>query len=159
MGEQGVKVRRAEARDMAFVIELWKGMTEELAKCDERYELRPDAEIIWARWAGQHLRNAESCLLVAENGGEYVGYLLAHAAESQPIFKHRKHATITDIYVVPQYRRKGIAKRLIEEAASFFKAHGVQHMQVNVLVKNASARAFVEKMGFVDFLYRMWKAL
>jgi len=159
MGEQGVTVRRAEARDMAFVVELWKSMSEELARCDERYALRPDAEIMWARWAGQRLRDADSCLLVAESGGEYIGYLLAHADEAQPIFAQRRHATITDLYVAPQHRRKGIARRLAEGAIEFFKKRGIQHARMNVLAKNAAARAFAEKMGFVDFLFRMWKTL
>ena len=60
MGESSIEVRRAQARDMAFVVELWKQLAEEMASHDERYSLRQDAEILWAKWAGQRLRDENS---------------------------------------------------------------------------------------------------
>ena len=121
MGENDVTIRRAQARDMAFVLELWKKLVDELAQCDDRYAIRPDAEILWAKWAGQRLRDNDSLMLVAESGDDYVGYLLAHVDDSQPIFKMRRHATLTDVFVVPEQRRKGIGKHLVDEAVGFFK--------------------------------------
>ena len=57
MGEGDVSIRRAKSRDMAFIVELWKQLSMEHAKLDERHNLRPDAEIVWARWAAQRLRD------------------------------------------------------------------------------------------------------
>jgi len=159
MGESSIEVRRAQARDMAFVVELWRQLAEELAGRDDRYSLRQDAEILWAKWAGQRLRDEDSLMLVAETGGDYVGYLLAHVDDSQPIFKMRRHATVTDVFVVKEQRRKGLGKRLVDEALAFFKERGVSHARANVLLKNEGAKAFMEKMGFGDFLARMWKPL
>ena len=159
MGEAEVSIRRAKSRDMAFIVELWKKLSEEHAKLDERYELRPEAEIVWARWAGQRLRDEASVLLVAEKGADYVGYLVGHADEAQPIFRQRSFATITDLFVVPEFRRQGVASKLLEEALAFFKSRDLEHVRLTVLVKDETARAFYEKHGFGDFLYRMWKPL
>lgn len=163
MGEPEVKIRRAQARDMAFIIELWKKLTEEMAHCDERYALRAEAEIIWARWVGARLRDSASVVLVAEatKGDEidHVGYLVGHLEEAHPIFEHRRHGMITDIFVDPAFRRKGLAGKFFEEAVRFFKERDVEHLRVNVLVKMAASRAFCEKLGFGDFLYNMWKPL
>ena len=159
MGESSVKVRRAEARDMAFIIELWKKLSEEMTACDERYALRQDAEILWAKWAGTRLRDEDSLMLVAESGGDYIGYLLGHVDDAQPIFKLRRHATLTDVFVAKEHRRKGLGKRLVEEAVAFFKERGVSNARANVLSKNPGAKAFLEKMGFGSFLERMWKPL
>lgn len=159
MGEPEVKIRKAAARDMAFIVELWRKFGEERAGTDERYALRPEAEIIWAKWAGARMRDEASIILVAERGSDYVGYLLGHVDEAQPIFEHRRYGVITDCYVIPDLRRKGIGRRLVEQALDFFKKGDVKHVRVNALVKNALARAFWEKFGFGDFLYRMWKSL
>lgn len=159
MAEPDVKIRRAQARDMAFIIELWKKLSEELTESDERYALRPDAEIIWGKWVGARLRDSEAVALVAERGDDYVGYLVGHVEEAQPIFKHRRHGIVTDIFVAAEVRGKGVGKRLFKEAQRFFEEHDVKHLRINVLVKNAAARAFCDKLGFGDFLYRMWKAL
>ncbi len=159
MGKPEVKIRRAQARDMAFIIELWKKLSEEMARCDERYALRPEAEIIWAKWVGQRLRDQASVALVAEAGEDHVGYLVGHLEEAQPIFEHRRHGIITDIFVLPDFRRKGVAGRLLEEAERFFKEQDVEHLRINVVVKNAPSRTFCEKLGFGDFLYTMWKSM
>ncbi|MHC5055150.1 MAG: GNAT family N-acetyltransferase [Planctomycetota bacterium] len=159
MGEAEVSIRRAKSRDMAFIVELWKKLSEEHAQLDERYALRPEAEIVWARWAGQRLRDDASIALVAESGTECVGYLLGHADEAQPIFEQRSYATITDLFVTPDFRRKGVASKLLAEALAFFKSRDLAHVRLNVLVKDEAARAFYEKHGFGDFLYRMWKSI
>jgi ribosomal protein S18 acetylase RimI-like enzyme len=159
MGESEIEIRRAKSRDMAFIVELWKRLSEEHAKLDERYSLRPEAEIVWARWAGQRLRDEASILLVAESGSDYVGYLVGHADEAQPIFRQRSFATITDLFVVPEFRRKGVASKLLEEALAFFRSRDLEHVRLNVLVRDDMARAFYEKHGFGDFIYRMWKSL
>ena len=159
MGEAEVVIRRAKSRDMAIIIELWKELSEEHAQFDERYALRPEAEIVWARWAGQRLRDGASIALVAEIGADCVGYLIGHTDEAQPIFAHRTYAIITDIFVVPEFRRKGTASKLMNEALTFFKSRGVGHIRLNVLDKDEGARAFYEKHGFGDFIHRMWKSL
>ena len=159
MGETEVRIRRAKARDMAFIIEMWRLLSEERAKSDERYALRPDAEIIWAKWSGQRLRDQSSVILVAETDEDCVGYLVGYVDESQPIFKQRRHGYLSDVYVSPDHRRKGVAGDLIREAEDFFKSQDVAHVRLNVLAKNTTSRAFCEKLGFGDFLYRMWKPL
>ena len=159
MGQPEVKIRRAQARDMAFIIELWKKVSEEMARYDERYALRPEAEILCARWVVQRLRAQASVELVAEDGDDYVGYLVGHLEEAHPIFEHRRHGIITDIFVLPDFRRKSVAGRLFEEAERFFKEQDVEHLRINVVVKNAPSRAFCEKLGFGDFLHTMWKSM
>jgi ribosomal protein S18 acetylase RimI-like enzyme len=159
MGEARVLIRRAEARDMAFIIELWQKLSQEIAACDDRCAVRPEGEIIWAKWAGQRLRDEHSCVLVAEKGDDLVGYLLGHIDEAQPIFKQRRHAIVTDLFVAPESRRRGVGTKLVEQALEFFRGRDIGHVRVNVLQRNSAARAFWEKRGFGDFLFRMWKSL
>ncbi len=159
MSDAEVTIRRAKSRDMAFIIELWKQLSKEHADLDDRFALRSEAEIVWARWAGQRLRDTASIVLVAESGDDCIGYLLGHADEAQPIFEQRTYATITDLFVAPEFRRKGVGSKLFEEALAFFRSRELKHIRLNVLVKDAESRAFYEKQGFGDFLYRMWKTL
>jgi len=157
MGEPEVRIRRAEARDMAVIIELWQKMMEELAATDARYALRPGADVLWAKWAGQRLRDSDSCVLVAERSDEYVGYLVGHLDEAHPIFRSRRHALLTDLYVDPGMRRKGVGTQLVMQAFTFFGKFDLHEIRVNVLVKAEGFRTFLEKFGFGDFQFRMMK--
>ncbi len=159
MSDAEVTIRRAKSRDMAVITELWKQLSQEHADLDDRYALRSEAEIVWARWAGQRLRDDASIVLVAESGTDCIGYLLGHADEAQPIFVQRSYATITDVFVTPEFRHKGVGSKLLEEALAFFKSRDLGHVRLNVLTKDKKGRAFYEKHGFGDFVDRMWKTL
>ena len=159
MAESEITIRRGKSRDMAFVTELWRKLAGEMSGLDERVAVRADAEILWAKWAGARLRDEYSCVLVVEVGGEVVGYLLGHIDEAQPIYERRRHALISDLYVAPEHRRKGIGTKLVEEAFAFFRGKEIDHVRVNVLKANAPGRAFWAKHGAADFLEQMWKPL
>jgi len=159
MSDADVTIRRAKSRDMAFIVELWKQLSREHAELDGRFALRPEAEIVWARWAGQRLRDEASIVLIAERGEDCVGYLLGHADEAQPIFEKRSYGTVTDLFVVPESRRKGIGSRLLEEALAFFRSRNIGHVRLNVLAKDERTLAFYKTHGFGDFLHRMWKSI
>jgi GNAT superfamily N-acetyltransferase len=159
MAESATTIRRAESRDMAFIIELWRGLAGAMAELDERVAVRPDAEILWAKWVGARLRDDSSCVLVAEVGGDVVGYLLGHVDEAQPIYQKRRHALISDVFVDPAHRGKGVGTKLVEEAFAFFRGKEIDHVRANVLGANAAGRTFWEKQGASDFLTRLWKPL
>ena len=159
MSESEAAVRRAQSRDMASITELWRRLADEMAELEERVAVRPEAEILWAKWAGARLRDEYSCILVAEVEGEVVGYLLGYVDEAQPIYQRRRHALISDLYIDPDHRHEGLATKLVEEAFSFFRGKEIDHARVNVLKANAPARAFWEKRGAGDFFERLWKPL
>jgi GNAT superfamily N-acetyltransferase len=159
MGEGSVGIRRARAGDMAFIVELWQKMMDELSAVDGRYALKPGADILWAKWVGLRLRDSGSCVIVAEKDGRYVGYLVAHTDESHPIFRDRVHGLVTDIYVEPELRRRGTGRRLVEEAAAFFRGLGVAELRMNVLARAEQARGFLQKLGFGEFTHRVVKRL
>ena len=98
-------------------------------------------------------------MLVAEAGGAHVGYLLAHTGEAQPIFELRRHGVITDVYVVPEERRKGLGRRLVEQAVRFFGEREVKDCRANVLAANGAAKAFWTALGFGEFACSVSKRL
>ena len=85
MGDSEVRLRRAEPGDMASIVELWRKLSEERAKADRRYAIRSDAPSIWEEWARERLRDESSIVLVAQDGDDYIGYLVGYVAESKPI--------------------------------------------------------------------------
>jgi ribosomal protein S18 acetylase RimI-like enzyme len=56
--------------------------------------------------------------------------------------------TIQALAVLPEARRQGIAKRLMESAADQARSKGLNRMVLDVLIDNEGARRFYEHMGF-----------
>jgi ribosomal protein S18 acetylase RimI-like enzyme len=78
---------------------------------------------------------------------EVVGFLTLGAARD-PDLDTSRTGEIWGIYILPNYWRKGIGKRLAEEAERILKSMGYEDAAFWVLEANQQARRFYEAMGF-----------
>jgi ribosomal-protein-alanine N-acetyltransferase len=77
---------------------------------------------------------------VAVSGGSVIGYLCADALQ------HKSH--ILNLAVHPDFRRRGVAARLLHEAREELKKNGCAFMYLKVRVSNTGAQKFYERFGF-----------
>jgi len=87
----------------------------------------------------EELSNPQAHFLAAESG-EVLGYIGVQEIAGE--------AYITNIAVLPQYRRNGIAEALLNAAAGGAKERGCAFITLEVRVSNLPAIALYEKCGF-----------
>ena len=96
------------------------------------------------RMLGEELDNACAAFLVAEDAetGTVLGYagLLAMMDEGY----------ITNVAVFPEYRRCGIAARIIEVFMNFARANKLAFLMLEVRPSNAAAIALYQSFGFEE---------
>ncbi|MBQ6832436.1 MAG: ribosomal protein S18-alanine N-acetyltransferase [Oscillospiraceae bacterium] len=88
------------------------------------------------------LSNPLSLWLVAVCDGQVVGYV-----GSQSVLDG---ADMMNIAVHPQYRKQGIAQRLIKELISLLQDRGVKCLALEVRASNKPAICLYQKLGFVQ---------
>jgi len=88
------------------------------------------------------LKNPLSCWLVAEVDGEVAGYV-----GSQTVMDE---SDMMNVAVHPDYRRKGIAEKLVMELVEALKKRDSRCLTLEVRASNEPARALYEKLGFVQ---------
>jgi ribosomal protein S18 acetylase RimI-like enzyme len=81
--------------------------------------------------------------LLAEEGGEAVGTVYANL--SSPHF-----GFVFGLYTRPSARRRGIARALMRAVAAVLREQGRRYVVLSVDTPNEPARAFYERLGFVD---------
>ena len=91
---------------------------------------------------GSELNNPLSCWLVAMDGEKLTGYV-----GSQSVLGW---ADMMNLAVHPDYRRKGIGEKLVNELVIRLKEQRVNCLTLEVRVSNRSAIALYEKLGFVE---------
>lgn len=62
---------------------------------------------------------------------------------------------LDELVVLPGYRGRGIGSQLMDWADGVFLEHGVQHVELLVVVGNESARRFYERRGFLPSALEM----
>jgi ribosomal protein S18 acetylase RimI-like enzyme len=89
---------------------------------------------------------SEETYLVEENG-DVMGFLILGVCRD-PDLNVDCTGEIWGIYISPNHWRKGLGKRLLEEAESMLKSRGYKEAVLWVLEGNQQARRFYEAMGF-----------
>ena len=86
-------------------------------------------------------------VFIAENAEGMVGYVFA-ARKIVPNSRTPMIASIEEIYVDPQHRCRGLARRLFEAALISCRSSEVERVQLRILAENATGRTFWSSIGF-----------
>lgn len=131
-----MNVRGATADDQQTLERLYREFEAELpappyADVDLEQELAEVREIV-----------GEGLAFLAETDGEVLGFVLGRARPAV--------GQVTDLYVVPDARRRGIAAALVGELLEVFRERGLEHVAIDAMAENAGARAVYRRWGFQE---------
>ena len=130
-------IRRATKSDAALIRELWEEFESELGGPAYLLETWEEA------WTDLSETIETGVALVAEEDGRAVGFVFCILGD-----RGRKTAHVTDLYVRSEARNKGIGRALLTELIEPARAAGLDHVSLEVLLRNADARRLYERLGF-----------
>jgi len=107
------------------------------------------------------LNQADSGLFVAERDGNVIGGagVVLREAPDFPAFQPRHFAVVDFIGVHPDFRRQGVARKLMEYIQNWARSSGAEQIELNVWEFNTGAVSLYEELGYSRLLRRMWKPL
>jgi ribosomal protein S18 acetylase RimI-like enzyme len=95
--------------------------------------------------------SAGDLILVAEVEGRIVGFLRAEIEEN-PFLENDKIVMIKELYVKPEFRRRGIARRLVDEASKLLRKFDAKILAAEFPTLNVVANDFYKKLGFRSYV-------
>jgi GNAT superfamily N-acetyltransferase len=87
----------------------------------------------------------DSVVLVADAGGEIVGFLTGYQDLHSVRFGYR--AWVEDFAVDPGWRSRGVGKRLLEAAKAWARERGATHLELDSALGRVDAHRFYEREG------------
>jgi ribosomal protein S18 acetylase RimI-like enzyme len=153
-----VRIRRGTDRDMAFFRDLemqttWENLP--LEDCE-----RLTREQVWDALAETHellLARPGNVMFIAEVDGERAGLLWF--GPNRNLVTGEEEGWIYNVTVLPAYRSRGIARRLMQHAQSHAKAEGYAVIGLMVAVHNEAARALYRRLDYQESNILMRKPL
>ncbi len=130
-----MKIRKAKETDFNI---LWKILT-------ETPELQSNAtgDTYDKDWLKAVIKyDKDNLVLIAENGSEVQGFLIAHHIPSV------KQTILNDIFVFQKFRGEGIATKLVEECEKQAKKMRFKYITQIVKIDNKKMQKFNEKIGY-----------
>ncbi|TVP63633.1 MAG: GNAT family N-acetyltransferase [Nodularia sp. (in: Bacteria)] len=113
-----------------------------------KYGLRSHPEQYYEKWLTRLLHKERSVLLVAEDEEKLVAFLAATVEPEISIYSLQEFAFIHDIWVEPEYRKKGIAPQIIKLSVERFQQMGIKQIRLDTVAANESARQLFKSCGF-----------
>ncbi len=151
------QVRTARDADVERIVDLWERLACFHADLDPRFRLAED----WHEHYYDHVLDvieSPNCrALVVEHDGDVVGFAIGHVGLNPPELAPHRYGIISDAFVEEEERRKGAGEALFNELLKWFRAVGVTELQLNAAHHNPIAQSFWRKMGFTDYLDRLWR--
>ena len=148
-------VRKATHNDTPAISELYREQFREMAKLIPDFIKEGDQSI---EFLEKTISSDDSDILVYENDGRVVGFILLQAKE-RPDFDFMipgKYCYIMDIIVTESHRNKGFATALMNSAKDWAKEQSCNLINLDVLVNNHGAIKLYEKLGFIPKAQEMY---
>ena len=107
---------------------------------DKRYSYGSIAEV------AHHLESNPHLCYVADDGGQVIGFGLGE--EQYETLENTGH--LEWLAVAPEYRRQGVALRLIDELVRVFRELGRAAVVADISSANTASQGMVRKAGFTE---------
>lgn len=98
--------------------------------------------------ARMNLRKKNNRILVAEENNKLVGFIELFIKKNEDCFKIQKYGYLNAAATRKDFRGRGIAKALTNEAFKYLKKKGIVYVKTNVYNTNILAKKTWKKMGF-----------
>ena len=158
MASQPIVVRRARREDAEALAEFVARLKQVNEELDPMYLTRDDLHTLAKAYVERSLEDGNTIVLVAEQDGRVVGFVRAVIVD-RVFYEPRTEALITDIYVHPSYRRRGVATLLVEKLAEEARRRGVGLLAAEYPPGNRIAERFFAKLGFKPLLIRVYRRI
>ena len=152
-------VTHAIRKDMAALNQLMYQLHEEHHKAVPHFFKAAD-DIMRDKNIQTYFDEPDGLVFCVKEGQNVIGLVTGHFSElvstiSKPIFM----GSIDELYVLPNYRGRGIGKALVERIEREYRDYGVKHMYVEVWAFNETAQELYTHSGFQSHIHCLQKTL
>ena len=143
-----MNIRIAKTRDIVSISRLY----------DEFYKYNYSQQPYYcaeAKESGQYpqsvIDGTKGDIFVAEIDNMIIGFIHVEEDKTPPfpsVIQHR-FTCIVDFYVMPEYRKRGIGKSLLEKAKEWSINRGLEYLELFVLEENEIGKSFYKQENFM----------
>lgn len=154
-GTANLTIEHSRRRDLAAVTDCWVRLASEQRDYDSFVLPEDNRDAMADSLAGHHLTDG---LLVARIDDEIVGFA-SFALERGTLELDASRGLLSNLWVDPAYRNRGIGSALLEAVEQNVSRRGGEVLILEVMADNDSARRFYEREGYDQYRVSMARSL
>jgi len=158
VGMPNCDIRRIAANELDRIEPLWNALREHHSNITPKLGPPRSRSESWLRRRRQYeqwLANPDAFVLLAERGGESVGYAMVQVREGSPTWPLSERAgEIETLSVLAGERGQGTGTALLEAVRDELGELGIKELSLHAMPTNEAAIRFYERHGFST--YALW---
>jgi len=141
-------IRRATSSDVERIVELRLLLQEHAEKSNPLiWRITKEGKKLQKQRVENDLADSNIHVLLAEANGDIIGYVQGEVTRRSDHMPPTV-GQVSLMYVVKQFRRKGVGRRLVKELCKFFSSNKAEDLTVRYIIGNKEAEGFWRKLGF-----------
>ncbi len=142
---------QAHPSDIKAILDLWEALMDEHARETSIFQRRPTARYYLRRTFLNHLTQPGHLLLVLRHCQQPIGFLSACVTRT-PLLQENRFGQIIDTYIQPAFRGRQLGSEVVRCAIEWYRAQGIQQVELNFATHNHAAERFWRRHGFSPYL-------
>lgn len=148
---KGLLIRDAEERDLPLL----KAFEQQLIIAERPFDPTIRQDPVSYYDLGEYIKAENVKIVVAELHGELVSSGYAYAKTARTYLDHEQYAYLGFMYTRPEYRGKGINRKIVEILKDWALEQGLLELRLTVYQENVPAIKAYEKAGFKGHINEM----
>ena len=154
-----VEISPAGLDEVNPILELWGDLAAYHARLDAAFTPSSGWRSAYAGYLATLIGRPDARVLVAHADGRLVGFGVARITLLPPFFADRRRGFIQDVFTHPDYRRRGIARRLVQDLLDWLREEQVATAELTVATSNQEATRLWEELGFRAYMLHYKRTL
>jgi GNAT superfamily N-acetyltransferase len=145
-----MKIRDADPTDEPILLEFIAAIQD--AECAIHPSRLPGEQV--AAGYLRKLLDHRASILLGEEEGRAIGFVAGWPElddDALQKLEWRRHGRVSDLYVVPDHRGKGLAQQLLQAMSLKLRERGVKRLRICALATNLPTMAAYRRFGFEPF--------
>ena len=113
----------------------------------------------YGSFLGTQLEEPNIVILVAERGGEVIGYTYSGVEGTDYMSLRGPAGVMYDIVVDPDHRKQGVGRLLVDATLEALKKKGAPRVVLSTAERNAAAQRLFDRAGFRRTMIEMTREL
>lgn len=134
--------RKALMKDAKYL----DNLLTELIQDERQYDNSIDENFVVTDFYQNYIEDNTKFLYLAEDNNKIIGYIYGYF--NKDVTTNNKVAYLDALYIESEYRKHGIANKLIEEFKKWARENNCANMEVNVCTQNIKAKNLYLKNNF-----------
>jgi len=149
-----IKIRKATKKDLDIIVNFSSKLLLEHEKNFSDFpKLSKNFKKEIRKFMKKEVSKKNNVGFIAFENEKPIGFILGEEKKDYPVFAENERPTghIGNFYVEPEFRKKGIGKKLFAELKKWFRKRKLKKAEVGVNTPNKKGKKLYKKLGFVPY--------